>query len=262
MINLKHVLLLGLVLFFWATDWCPWPIGRELLSTGIAHGSSHNNHSQHHHTPANKHQGTTGGTGHHAAGNGHAHTGKNRSAKRSSGRKTSSHLHDHHTGEHARGYSRHHQVKIKTIPTQTRHHVFKHDTTKVVHYEDHDPGDLVDRKTEGQNQQEESRKSFALAGAEADHEPQVLLALDVDQATVVAAQAEGFQVHHYMRLPRLGLTVAKLAVTSATQEEQLRVWLRAHGVDQIILNSYYRLDAAQPSAAAATGYPLAMLAWP
>lgn len=95
-----------------------------------------------------------------------------------------------------------------------------------------------------------------------NHERDILLGVNVDQATISEAKNSGLKVWQQIELKNLGLTVTTFQVPDKEDENELHNRLQAQGHKKIMLNHYYRLDSSSIKEHASSGYPNSSIGWP
>ncbi len=109
----------------------------------------------------------------------------------------------------------------------------------------------------------DASSEISLFGGSPPHEAAVLLAVDVDLATIQEAEKAGLQVYRYLKLKHLGITVAKIRIPSSSDENKVRTWFQEKGAYNIMRNTYYELDEIEDiTYSNATSYALNMITWP
>ncbi len=109
---------------------------------------------------------------------------------------------------------------------------------------------------------EASEKEQYLVGNTWQHEPMVLLAVDMSPELAEEASKAGFEIIQYIRLKNLGITIAKIKVESREQEKKIRQWLKERGIHYVIYNDFYVLNQGSMFLEFEDNFPWGMLGWP
>ncbi len=117
-----------------------------------------------------------------------------------------------------------------------------------------------------QDEEEEEKKEDGPASHLADrkwqHEPLVLLAVDMAPQLAEEAKRAGFEIIQFITLKNLGITIAKIKAESPEQERKIRRWFRKRGVEFVIYNDFYVLNQGSALYEFQENYPWSMLGWP
>jgi len=94
------------------------------------------------------------------------------------------------------------------------------------------------------------------------YEASVVLAVNPDKVTLNTVKTQGLQAKHSLSFPHLGMTVTAFEVPAGEDAASAVSRLQKKGADRIMLNQYYRLDAAPKQVNNISDSPETLANWP
>jgi len=153
--------------------------------------------------------------------------------------------------------TRHLPARVTTHPAD-KHHIIPLDVV----VQDATEGTTQAEGTAVASTSEETEEVTLVAEKRWQHEPMILLAIDMPLTLVRQATQAGFKIIQLVTLKNLGINIAKIRVEGPEQEKKIRAWLKERGVHFVTYNDFYVLNQGSMLHQFEENFPWGMLGWP